>query len=57
MLSTDGKECMIIEPIPDDDNTVYGRDFGIIASSSSFTTFLDGFFKLNFDKAKEIKFD
>jgi len=56
LFSVDGKESMIIEPTPDDDNIIYGRDFGIIASSDSFTRFLDNYFVSNFNKAREIKF-
>ncbi len=57
MFTVDGKECMITEPEPDDDNIIYGRDFGIIASSSSFTKFFDDFFESNFKKARQIKFE
>jgi sugar-specific transcriptional regulator TrmB len=54
LLSADGKESLIIEPIPDDDNILYGRDLGIYAVSSSFTKFLDNFFEHSFKKAKPI---
>jgi sugar-specific transcriptional regulator TrmB len=54
LFSVDGNESMIIEPTPDDDNIIYGRDFGIIASSDSFTRFLDNFFVSNFNKARQI---
>ena len=57
LFSVDGKECMMIEPTPDDDNIIYGRDFGITASSNSFTKFLDSFFESNFKKAKQVKFE
>jgi len=55
-ISIDNKKSMIIEADPDDDNIMYGRDLGIIASSISFTKFIDGFFKNQFKKAKEVKF-
>jgi sugar-specific transcriptional regulator TrmB len=55
-ISIDGEECMVIEPKPDDDNIVYGRDLGIYTTSPAFTKFIDEFFQLNFEKAKEIKF-
>ena len=55
-LSVDGKEALIIDPMPDDDNIIYGRDLGIFALSSSFTRFLDNFFQNNFKKAREVKF-
>ena len=53
-LSIDNKECLIIEPIPDDDNLVYGRDLGMWISSQSFTKFMDEFFNSNFEKARKL---
>ena len=53
-ISIDNKECLVIEPIPDDDNIVYGRDLGILVSSVSFTKFMDEFFTLNFRKARKL---
>jgi sugar-specific transcriptional regulator TrmB len=44
-LSIDGKECVVVEPIPDDENLVHGRDIGMWVLSSSFTKFLDDFFE------------
>jgi sugar-specific transcriptional regulator TrmB len=55
-ISADGKECMIIDCIPDDDNIIYGRDLGIYAASSSFTRFVDNFFETNFSRARKIDF-
>ena len=52
LFSVDGKECLIIEPIPDDENILYGRDLGIWVSSASFTRFLEDFFISNFKKAR-----
>lgn len=53
-LSIDNKECLVIEPIPDDENILYGRDLGMWVSSDSFTKFIDEFFSLNFNKARKI---
>ena len=47
-ISIDGQECLVIDPIADDENLVYGRDVGVWVSSSSFTHFLDDFFHTNF---------
>ena len=54
LISIDNKECIIVEPIPDDDNIVYGRDLGMWVSSQSFTKFMDEFFSSNFNRAKNI---
>jgi hypothetical protein len=51
-VSIDGKECMVVDPIPDDDNITYGRDLGILVSSSSFTAFMDDFFVESYSKAR-----
>ena len=56
-ISIDGKECIVINATPDDDNIIYGRDLGISAVSSSFTKFMDNFFISNFNKSREIKFE
>jgi len=53
-ISIDNKESLIIEPIPDDDNIMYGRDLGIWVSSPSFTKFMDEFFHANFKRAREV---
>lgn len=53
-ISVDGKECMVIECVPDDDNIIYGRDIGIYAASGSFTRFLDSFFEPGFNRAREV---
>ena len=55
-ISIDGKECMVIDANPDDDNIIYGRDLGIFALSPSFTRFLDNFFTKQFSKARDVKF-
>jgi len=51
LYSIDGQECLIVEPIPDDDNIVYGRDLGVWVSSPSFTKFLEGFFTTTFKRS------
>ncbi len=53
-ISIDNSECLIIEPIPDDDNLIYGRDLGMWVSSASFTKFMDEFFISNFKRTKPI---
>jgi sugar-specific transcriptional regulator TrmB len=54
LYSIDGQECLVVEPIPDDDNIVYGRDLGMWVSSSSFAKFLENFFTANFNKSRKI---
>ena len=54
LYSVDGKECLVVEPIPDDDNIVYGRDLGMWVSSSSFSKFLGDFFQSNFNKSRKV---
>lgn len=53
-LSIDNSECIIVEPIPDDDNILYGRDMGMWVSSPSFTKFMDDFHCSNFSRAKKV---
>lgn len=54
LISIDNKECLVIEPIPDDDNIMYGRDLGVWATTKSFTKFMDDFFESNFRKTKNL---
>lgn len=54
-LSIDNKECVIVEPVPDDDDITYGRDIGIWVMSRSYTKFIDNFFEDNYKKAREMK--
>lgn len=54
LISIDNKECLVIEPIPDDDNILYGRDLGMWVSSPSFTKFMDEFFTSNFKRARKV---
>ncbi len=55
LFSVDNKECIIVEPVPDDDDIVYGRDLGIWVLSNSFTRFMDDFFENSYKKAREAK--
>ena len=50
---SNGDSSIIIEPLPDDENFMQGRDFGIWLSGGSFTRFLDDLFFAHFDKAVE----
>ena len=43
VVSVDEKECLVVDPVCDDENLVYGRDIGMWVLSSSFTKFLDDF--------------
>jgi len=54
-FSVDGRECIVFEPTPDDDNLIYGRDLGLWVQSPSFTRFMENFFNANFDKAKDLE--
>ena len=54
-VSVDGRDSLIIDSMPDDDNILYGRDLGIFASSASFTRFVDNFFVSSFEKAKSLR--
>lgn len=54
-VSVDGRDSLIIDSMPDDDNILYGRDLGIFASSASFTRFVDNFFVSGFEKAKSLR--
>jgi len=53
-ISVDSKECLVVEPIPDDDNVVYGRDLGMWVNSPSFTKFIYNFYSSAFQKAKSV---
>ena len=54
LFSVDGNECLVVEPIPDDDNILYGRDLGMWVQSPSFTKFLERFFVTDFKKARKL---
>lgn len=48
LLSIDGKECVVVEPLEDDEKLIHGRDIGMWVLSPSFTRFLDNFFMQQF---------
>ncbi len=41
LISIDGEESIVVEPIPDDENVMRGRDIGIWVMSKSFTGFME----------------
>ncbi len=51
-FSIDRKECMMIEPMPDDEDFVYGRDVAALVSNSCFTEFLEDSFMSTFSRAQ-----
>lgn len=51
-VSIDGKESVVFEPIPDDENVKYGRDLGIWITNPSFTGFIENFFNINHENSK-----
>ena len=53
-ISIDRNECMLIEPMPDDEEFAYGRDLAVLISNSSFTKFLDDSFMSVFSKAQTL---
>lgn len=54
-LSVDGRECIIAEPIPDNENLLYGRDIGMWVVNPSFVKFMENLFLSHFGAAKETK--
>lgn len=54
MFSVDGRECVLVESIPDDESFMYGRDLGIWVQSPSFTKFIENLFASHFQNAKEV---
>ena len=53
-LYTNGKQSIIVEAIPDDDNIIRGRDIGVWIISDSFTELLESLFKPHYEKAQEL---
>lgn len=53
-FSVDGSECMMVEPLPDDDNFAYGRDLSLLFSKPCFTKFLEGYFEIVFSRSKPL---
>lgn len=41
LIVIDGKESLIVEAVPDDDNIIYGRDVGIWITNAAVTTLLE----------------
>ena len=55
MVSVDGKECLMIEPIPDDDNIVYGRDLGLWVAKSPFAQLLHTSWSAGFRRSRKTR--
>ena len=54
-ISIDGKESLLVEAIPDDDNIIYGRDLGVWITNQVFTKTLEDAFTTKFNRAKPYK--
>ena len=54
LFSVDGKECLLIEPIPDDDSMYYGRDLGVWVSNERFVKLIENLYEANFANAPGI---
>jgi len=54
-ISIDGKESLIVEAIPDDDNISYGRDLGVWITNHAFTKLLEDALTAKFNRAKPHK--
>ena len=52
-ISIDGKESILFEPLPDDEDLRYGRDAGIWAQNTSFTQFIENFFEMRNTQVQE----
>jgi len=53
-MSFDGKDALMIEPIPDDTSIVYGRDKCLYINSEAYIKLFDGLFVLNVKKKKNV---
>ena len=51
-ISIDGKESLIIDAVPDDDNIIYGRDLGFWITNQAFTKLLEDAFMTKFNRAR-----
>ncbi|NQU79648.1 TrmB family transcriptional regulator [Candidatus Woesearchaeota archaeon] len=49
-ISADSNESIIVEPIPDDDDLMKGRDIGILVMNRSFTGFLENLLRAQLSK-------
>ncbi len=54
LFSVDAKECVLVEPIPDDDSMYYGRDLGVWISNEKFVKFFEHLYESNFEHAENI---
>jgi len=48
----DNKEALMIEPVPDDDNIMYGRDIGVWIASDAFAKLLEHSFTANYKQGR-----
>lgn len=55
MFSIDGDQSILIEPVPDDDDLVYGRDVAVCINANAFTRLLEDSFISNFSNAKSVE--
>ena len=54
VFSVDGREALLIEPIPDDTSSYYGRDLGVWMLNEHFVKCFEHFFISHFNNAKSI---
>lgn len=54
LFLVDGNECLLVEPIPDDDSMYYGRDLGVWISNDKFVKFIDYLYKSYFENAQSV---
>jgi sugar-specific transcriptional regulator TrmB len=54
-ISVDGKEALMYEALPDDENLRYGRDLGVWVLNKSFTSFIESFFEINHNQTAPSK--
>ncbi len=52
LFSIDGKECLLVESIPDDDNIIYGRDQGMWISNQSFVQLFENSFRADYNNSR-----
>ena len=52
LISIDGNESLIVDAVPDDDNIVYGRDYGVWITNASVTHLLEDAFLSKYSRAK-----
>ena len=55
LFSIDGEECLLVEPVPDDDDFVYGRDMAVWITAGAFAKLLEDSFTSNFSGAGSIE--